>query len=148
MWWKVFKGEQPTTWTELMPLEAKLDYMKLLQGARVYQCGIHRIRINLVANWKDGQSVEDVRKQASESGEVLAHTEVMSAYGLHSTLFREQDGSIFPRADMGGICVNLSGVSEPEHVLCAHWLRSKQRAELGIDSVNEALQGAAVPTIL
>ncbi|MEX2006903.1 MAG: hypothetical protein WD877_01940 [Candidatus Saccharimonadales bacterium] len=110
MWWKVLAGTQSNAW-RWDGLRTDKKHLRLGPNTRQYASGIHRIRINLVANWEPehGRTVLQVREQASRSGELLAHTEVLAAYGLHDELLRQQDGENLPYADMAGFEATVSG---------------------------------------
>lgn len=108
MWWKVFQGEQPRCW-QMETLKLDSRHLRLLSGSvATYQPkSITEVRIDLTANW--GLPLEKVRKRAKSSGATLAQAEVMSAYGLHSALFRKQSGDIVPRPYMAGTDVIIPG---------------------------------------
>lgn len=123
MWWRVYVGEQPK---QVLRDELKLDpehLRPLTSNVRQYEPGIHRIRIDLAAHWEpeNGRTLEEVRGGAKGTDEILAGLEVLSAYGLHSELFREQDGENLPYSDMPGTDVSVPGDSRL-YALCVHWL--------------------------
>ena len=123
MWWRVYVGEQPDSWRWD---ELKLDpehFQLLVSNVRTYEPGIHVVRINLVAHWElqDGRTLEQVRERAVARDQIMAQLEVMSAYGLHTELFREQDGENLPYSDMAGTVVTVPGGSLP-HALCVNWV--------------------------
>ena len=115
MWWRVYVGEQPQSW-RWPELRVDAEHLRLLDSnVATYEPGIHPVRIDLVAHWepKSGRTLEDVRTQAKQSGEILAQLEVMSAYGLHSALLHEQDGESLPYPDLAGTDVSIPGSSWP-----------------------------------
>ncbi len=122
MWWRVYVGEQPDSWRWPV-LRVDAEHLCLLgSNVKTYEPGIHVVRINLVAHWEPegGRTLIEVRKQAKSTDEILAQFEVMSAYGLHSELLREQDGENLPYADMPGTVVTVPGDSRP-YALCVRW---------------------------
>jgi hypothetical protein len=131
MWWKVLVGTQPKNWRWG---ELKLDPEHLGLGANTksYEPGIHRVRINLVAHWEpeDGPTIEEVREQAKGTGEILAHSEVLSAYGLHPGLLQEQDGENLPYSDMPGFEVTVPGKGAWRFVLYVGWYPFDRRVAL------------------
>jgi hypothetical protein len=122
MWWKVFVGEQPAywRWDEFKP---DPKHLRLNRNTRSYKPGIHRVRIDLVAHWQPdtGRTLEEVRQRAKGRDEVLAQTEVMSAYGIHSELLREQDGKNLPYSDIPGTEVMIPGDEALAGCLYLRW---------------------------
>ena len=148
MWWKVFVGEQPKHWRAD---ELKLDseHLRLFDSnVATYDPGIHIVRINLVAHWEpeDGRTIEEVREQAKQSGETLAGLEVMSAYGLHTELLREQDGENLPYSDMPGTDVSLPGFSHP-YALYVRWYPLYRRARFNAAWVDSRARKWAAPVL-
>lgn len=137
MWWKVFQGEQPGHW-RWEPLKLDRQHCKLLASnvATYPPKTITQVRINLVSHWEpeEGRTLEEVREQAKARGEILAQAELMSMWGLHTELFREQDGDNLPWTDMAGTDVTVPGESRSlalyvdwnpdsrEARLCASWV--------------------------
>lgn len=150
MWWKVFVGEQPAHW-RWEPLKLDSEHFKLLtSNVATYPARtITQVRINLVSHWEpeEGRTLEEVREQAKQSDEILAHSEVMSAYGLHTELFREQDGNNLPWSDMAGTDVTLSGESR-SRALCLLWFPSFRRVELYARWVGSRDRRYAAPVVL
>jgi hypothetical protein len=148
MWWKVIVGTQPKNWRWD---ELKLDpeHLSVLsRNTKTYEPGIHRVRINLVAHWEpeDGRTIEEVREGAKGTDEILAHSEVMSAYGLHDALLREQDGENLPYSDMSGFEVTVPGDSSP-CALCVSWDPFLRKARLHAYWVDNRDQGWAAPVL-
>jgi hypothetical protein len=105
MWWQVLRGEQPDSGT-LNPVGIDPERLRLCSSnTRAYKSGIHRIRLNLVAHWElyDGRTIREVRDQAKASGEILAGTEILSAYGILSDLLRQNDGLNMPYAELAAL---------------------------------------------
>lgn len=149
MWWRVIVGEQPDSWC-WDELRLDPEHFKLLnRNIREYEPGIHRVRINLIAHWEPGGSrtLEEVREQAIKTGEILAQLEVMSAYGLHPDLLREQDGQNLPYSDMAGTNVSVRGVSD-EHALCLAWFSNDSKAEFLPRFVGSSYDDWAAPVLL
>lgn len=122
MWWRAYVGEQHKHW-RWSELQVDAGHLRrITSNVRHYEPGIHKVRINLVAHWepKAGRTLEEVRDLAKSRGEILAQLEVLSAYGLHSELFREQDAVNLPYSDMPGTDVSISGSSHTE-ALCVYW---------------------------
>lgn len=95
MWWRVLVGEQHEGCNEDRDVNFHPDipFRLLDHNVQVYNPGVHVVRINLVPTvWKseDCLTLDQVREHARERDQTLAHTEVMSAYGLHIGLFFEQ----------------------------------------------------------
>jgi hypothetical protein len=114
MWWRVLAGEQANSWRWSGFKTDARHLRRLDHSVREYAPGIHRVRINLVAHYEPerGHFVGIVRAQAKSSGEILAHAEVLSAYGLHPELLREQDGRDLPYANVAGFQVTAYGGSK------------------------------------
>ena len=113
MWWKAIAGNQPNAW-RWDGLKTDPKHLRLGSNTHLYDPGmrgIHRVCINLVANWEPekGRSVLQVREQAARSGEYLAHAEVLAAYGLHDELLQRMDGENLPYADMAGFEATVPG---------------------------------------
>ncbi len=122
MWWRAFTANQPNVW-RWAGLKTDAEHLRLHPEAHEYQPGIHRIRINLVANWEpqNGRSVLQIRERAAVSGETLAHAEVLAAYAVHDELLRQQDGENLPYADMAGFESTMPGCRPWTHVPCLSW---------------------------
>lgn len=149
MWWRVFVGEQPDHW-RWNGLELDAEHLRLLDSnVHNYEPGIHRVRIDLVARWEpeDGRTLEEVRNGAKSTGEILAQLEVLSAYGLHSELFREQDGENLPWTDMAGTDVGVTGSTEP-YALYVRWSPSFREVSLGADRVAYRRRRWSAPVLL
>lgn len=148
MWWRVYVGEQPKQW-RWDELKLDSEHLRLLtSNVRQYEPGIHRIRIDLVAHWEpeNRRTLEEVREQAKVSNETLAQLEVLSAYGLHSELFREQDGENLPYSDMPGTDVSVPGNSKP-YALCVSWGPFGREAGLGAGWVSGRGGEGAAPVL-
>lgn len=138
MWWRVFVGEQPDSyrWGEF---KFDPEHLCLIDSnVRQYEPGIHRVRIDLTAHWErgpvTGRRIESIRKGAKDMDETLAQLEVLSAYGLHTKLFREQDGVNLPYSDMAGTDVLVPGRPRSEvNVLYVAWYRLCRSAEMRPD---------------
>lgn len=148
MWWRVWVGEQPKSWRWD---ELKLDpehFQLLAENVDRYEAGIHRLRIDLTAHWEPetGRTLEEVRVQAKVNGETLAHTEVMSAYGLHTALLREQDGENLPYSDMAGTDVSVPCSSRP-HALYASWFPFSGGVRLDASGVGDRDRSWAAPVL-
>jgi hypothetical protein len=148
MWWRVMVGEQPdnSRWGDL-ELDAK-NLRLIGSNVATYDPGIHVVRINLVAHWAPvgGRTLEEVRAQAKESGETLAQLEVMSAYGLHAELMREQDGENLPYPEMGGTAISVPARAS-RRSLFVYWHRLDRKVALGAGSLGSFCRWAA-PVIL
>lgn len=149
MWWRVYVGEQPDSW-RWPELRVDAEHLKLI-GANVatYEPGVHVVRINLVAHWEPegGRTLEEVRDGAKGTDEILAQLEVLSAYGLHTDLFREQDGENLPYSDMPGTDVSTPGYSKPR-ALCVAWAPSDREAMLGACWVDFRNDRWAAPVLI
>ena len=148
MWWKVFVGEQPDSW-RWDGLKLDTEHIRFSPNTTKYEPGVHRVRINLVAHWEpeDGRTVDEVRKQASDTHEILAHSEVLSAYGLHSALLREQDGDNLPYADMAGYEATVPGGDAWRYVPCLDWSRFNRRVGLDAYWSGNRIQRWAAPVL-
>lgn len=149
MWWRVYVGEQSGSW-RWSELRLDAGHLRLLDSnVKTYEPGIHRIRINLIAHWEpeDGRTLEEVRTQAKVSGEILAQLEVMSVYGLHSKLFREQDGRNLPYSDMPGTGVIVPDCSEP-YALYFFWSPFDYKTRLTAHRVDSRRCWAAAPVLI
>ncbi len=147
MWWRVYVGEQPKHW-RWDELKLDSEHLRILtSNVNQYEPGIHKIRLNLLAHWesKNGRMLKEVREQAKRTGEILAQLEVLSAYGLHSELFREQDGENLPHSDMPGTDVSVPCDSEP-YALFVEWYPSK--ANLSADWVGHRRNQWSAPVVL
>lgn len=148
MWWKVYVGEQP--YAQDGP-KYNLDrkHLCLCPNTANYEPGISRVRINLVAHWepKNGRTLNEVRDYAKITGEVLAHTEVLSAYGIHYELLREQDGENLPYSELAGTVVTIPGKSMPGTLyLC--WSTHSRSAFLTVSLVFERILTWSAPVVL
>lgn len=121
MWYKVYQGELSDTW-RWPELKVDSEHLRLHELAKSYEPGIHLVNINLVAHWEpeDGRTLASVREQAKSGGEILAQLEVISIYGVLSSLFMEQDGENLPYSDMPGTDVIVPGSSRP-YALYVSW---------------------------
>ena len=148
MWWKVFVGEQPDSW-RWDGLKLDTEHIRFSPNTTKYEPGVHRVRINLVAHWEpeDGRTVEEVRKQASDTHEILAHSEVLSAYGLHSALLREQDGENLPYADMAGYEATVPGKDAWQRVPYLRWDRFGRQVGLSAYWSDYRFQKWAAPVL-
>lgn len=111
MWWKAIAGTQPNAW-RWDGLQTDAEHLRLAVCTKQYKPGIHRVRINLVANWETqhGRSVNDVRERNNaQTGQFLAHAEVLAAYGLHDELLQQMDGQNLPYADLAGYEATVPG---------------------------------------
>jgi hypothetical protein len=147
MWWKVFVGEQPASWRwdELM---LDPNHFRLCPNTARYEPGIHRVRINLVAHWEPetARTLIKVQNQAKSTGETLAHTEVLSTYGLHSELLREMDGKNLPYSDLPGSALTVPGGSRL-YALCVNWSPIDCRANLAASSVGSRNRLWSAPVV-
>ena len=147
MWWRVYVGEQLKQW-RWDELKFDSEHLRLLTcNIRQYEPGIHRIRINLVAHWepKNGRTFKEIREGAKNTSEILAQLEVLSAYGLHTELFREQDGENFPYSYMPGI--DVSGWGFSSCALCLNWFPSLGQVQLTACPPKYPLEGWAAPVL-
>lgn len=125
MWWKVLVGTQPNAW-RWDDLKTDGKHLRLHPQARQYEPGVHRVRINLFANWEpqNGRSVDQVRERTAHlDNQFLAHAEVLAAYGLHDELLRQQDRQNLPYADMAGFEATLPGRRPWTGVPYLYWYR-------------------------
>jgi hypothetical protein len=119
IWWPVIRGTWPNAyrWEEL-----KTDPDHLAEGpnSRHYATGVHLVRLNLVAHWDPERphTIEQVRERANQNGELLAHGEVLSAYGLHPHLLGLLDGKNLPFADIAGFRANVTPGRDWRYVPC------------------------------
>jgi hypothetical protein len=129
-WYKVLDVTHLNVWRSV---DLKTDEMHLRLGSNTHQYapGIHRIRINLVANWltKD-RSVLEVREQAARSGEFLAHCEVLAAYAMHGELLKQMDGTKLPFAFLAGFETTVPGSVPWTRVPCLAWDRIHRKVRL------------------
>lgn len=147
MWWRVYIGEQPSLW-RWDELKLDTEHLRLLaSNVHWYEPGIYRIRINLAAHWdpKSSNNVEDAREQAKGSNETLAHLEVLSAYGLHRELFREQDGRNLPYSNIPGANVSVPGHSYP-YAMQLLWTDARV-VHFSADTVTSRNSGFASPVL-
>jgi hypothetical protein len=119
IWWPVIRGTWPNAyrWEEL---KTDPDHLDQTPNTRRYAPGVHLIRLNLVAHWDPERphTTEEVRTRASENGELLAHGEVLSAYGLHTHLLGMLDGKNLPYADMAGYRAKVSPAGAWQYAPC------------------------------
>ena len=152
MLWRVYVGEQGGhghwTWPERQ-FDGKHLLGLLGSNVRQYEPGIHRVRINLVAHWEPegGRTLEEVREGAKGTDEILAQLEVLSAYGLHSELFREQDGKNLPYSDMPGTDVLVPGFTR-SYALSVCSSSSDHRARMHAAWVTHCSNWWAAPVLL
>lgn len=149
MWWRVFMGEQPGHWRwESLKLDSQHCMLVPSHVATYPPKTITQVRLNLVSHWEpeEGRTLEQVRERVAASGEILAHTEVMSAYGLHTALFREQDGDTLPWADLAGTDVMVPGESE-RHALYVYWAPGYRKARLLAYWVDNRSRKWAAPVV-
>ena len=81
------------------------EYLRSVQGYKKFERGVHRININLLANWSrhDGRSIDEVREYNAVNNDSLAAAEVMAAYvAQHPILISKLDGISLPHVDMAG----------------------------------------------
>jgi hypothetical protein len=101
--WGLIKLTHPVLGLEMGTSDRHLRYRS---DAQVFKPGIHRIRISLVHYWpyKDGQTVNHVRKPASADSSHLDGPEVIGAYALqHPKLLRLQNGMSLPHCKLGAL---------------------------------------------
>lgn len=131
MWWRVLVANQPNNW-RWDGLKTDPENLRLTPNTKAYEPGIHRVRINLVAHWEpeNGRTIDEVREQAKQTDEILAHAEVLAAYGLHAALLQEQDGENLPYADMPGFQATVPGREAWAHVPYLFWNRDDRKVQL------------------
>jgi hypothetical protein len=119
IWWPVILGTWPNAyrWEEL---KTDPDHLAQAPNTRHYAPGVHLVRLNLVAHWdpEHSHTIEQVRARALQNGELLAHGEVLSAYGLHTHLLGLLDGKNLPYADMAGYRANVAPGRDWQYVPC------------------------------
>ena len=146
MWFKVLQGElpnlEPWSW-----LEYEDQHIGLHEQANSYLPGIHLININLVANWEpeSGRTIASVQEQAKETSNILAQLEVLSIYGVLTTLFMEQDGENLPYTDMPGTILTMTDSVMPL-VMYLLW-GSDRQALTGAYYVHDRLDEHAAPVL-
>lgn len=148
-WVAVWKGEQPGFWRG-DSLSDGYKIRRLAKNTRKYPVGIHRIHINLAANWspKQGRSVDDVRDWLKgDTRDKLAHGEVFAAYALHTELLQKTDGTNLPYFDAAGYEVKLSGDSEWRSVPYGYWSAVNSKAYVRSYSTDGRLQRYAAPVV-
>jgi len=102
--WELIKLTQPKVSNISFAIDAQ--NLRLASNAMVYKPGIHKVRISLVDYWayKDGQTINKVRKPASASRTKLVGAEVVGAYALQDPqLLRLQDGIHLPHCKLTGL---------------------------------------------
>jgi hypothetical protein len=157
MWWRVLAAEtrlffcdgqtHDRRWDQLT-LDS--DHLRLIpSNVRTYKPGIHVVRLNLAAHWEpdEGRTLDKVRYQAGVSGETLAQLEVMSAYGLHPALLREQNGTDLPYPDMAATDVSVSCYSN-SCALMMGWDRGRRTVDLSARWVSSRERGWSAPILL
>ena len=129
-------------------IKTGLDNLRLHPLALTYTPGIHRVRINLVANWepKDGRSLVQVRERAAAQSKTLAHAETLAAYGLHDELLRQQDGENFPYADLSGFEYKFPG--NRGFSCCPYVYRGDDGFRLYASGVGDVFRSWAAPVVL
>lgn len=130
-WVAVFKGEHPN-FCRGDSLNEGYDIRRLGHNTRSYPVGIHRMHINLAAHWdpKKSTSVDDTLAEVKGSAENLAHGEVYAAYGLHTELFEQTDGTNLPWFDAAGYQVLASGEDEWRDAPYGYWFAGDRRASV------------------
>ena len=130
-WVAVWKGENPDFWRG-DSLNDGYDIRRLARNTKKYPVGIHRIHINLVADWdpENGNSVDDTRNRVKGTKEKLAHGEVFAAYALHTELLQATDGTNLPYFDAAGYEVKPSGVSGSRHAPYGEWNADDGKADV------------------
>ena len=147
-WWKVLVATQPNAW-RWDGLKTGRKNLRLDPNTKLYEPGIHRVRINLVAHWEPekGRTIDEVRPQAKAAGEFLAHAEAMAAYGLHAELLQEQDGENLPYVDLTGYQATVSGDEAWTHVPYLSWGRDDRGVRLSASWSAYRVQGWAAPVV-
>jgi hypothetical protein len=123
------------------------EHARLHHTARTYAPGIHRVRINLLANWEpqNGRSVTQVREQVP-GGQWLAQAETLGAYETHYELLRETDGENLPRPDLAGIEYRYPGDRDFKHCPCV--IRSGDKFGLSAAWTGNVAHGWSAPVVL
>ncbi len=152
MWWRVIAGEQPRSERKVYDTSS----LRLLDfNVRSYSYGINLVRINLVAHWKpqserkfwDERSLAETRRQAHAAHETLAQLELMSAYGLHPTLMREQNGRDVPYTWLPGIDA-FGFAGDKAQALYLWWVQLSEKAEFNARRASYRSGKWATPVIL
>jgi hypothetical protein len=148
LWWTVIAQTQPRSsrW-----LGAVLDdeHLRLAESAAHYAPGIHRVRINLVANWcpATGRTVAQARAQARSRGQWLAHSEALAAFGLHPALLERVDGDALPFVDLAGFELRVPGDSSWNLCPSVYWPRGGRRVDMDVYFADGIGYDWAAPTV-
>ncbi len=146
MHWTVIAATQPKVYR---PKKVQFSSFSLREGApiRAYEPGIHRVRVNLIANWTptEGRTLAEVLKFAPKKGREFAHGEVLSTFSLHDELLRQMDGEAFPFMELAGYSLGAGGsVGVP----VLRWERSESLVGLFPDWEDHSTRHYAAPVVL
>lgn len=121
--------------------------LRLHSTARKYKPGIHRVRINLVANWEpeNGRTIVQARERVPV-GCYTAQAETLGAYELHWELLQETDGENLPRPDIAGFEYRFPGNRNFAH--CPYIGRVDDEFKLGAAGVRDVDRRWAAPVVL
>jgi hypothetical protein len=148
-WWSVIVSSQPRS-SRWLGAVIDDDHLRLAEPVAQYSAGIHRVRLNLVANWRpaSGRTVEQVRAAAVQQNRLVAHAEVLAAYGLHPQLLERLDGDTLPFVDLAGFELRLPGDSSWNLCPSVYWPRGGQRVDMDVYFVDGIGYDWAAPTLV
>lgn len=129
LYWKAISGTEPNAW-RYDGLKSDKQHLRLGSNTRDYGAGIYRVRLNVVAHWEpeDGRTVIEVRSQAAQTGETLAHAETLAAYAYHDQLLQQQDGENLPYMDLAGYEACIPGYDPWRGLPCLGWSQFHREA--------------------
>jgi len=116
-----------------------------------YKPGISLVRINLLSYWglNYNRNVVEVREQAKIRGEFLAHSEILSTYGLHNELLKKMDGKSLPYVDLAGYeFKTYAKDSEFKVAICLNQLALSRVPSLYANLATNRTKNRAAPIIL
>lgn len=119
--------------------------LRLHERCATYKAGVHRITVNLTANWspKNGRSVDQVLQS---DGPTPVGVEVFAAYALMDPEFIKcQDGEKLPYCD-SAVQVRLDG--DWQNVVYFGWNRYFRKVDLHSGPLGNVNQVWALPVVL
>lgn len=101
--WGIAGSQQADNWRN-PDLKTDAAHLRVHPKATVYERGIHRVTLDLVAHHEpeDGRTVTEVREAATQSGETLAALEVLAAAAHFPEWVQAMDGEKVPYVDLAG----------------------------------------------
>jgi hypothetical protein len=138
--WGIASSQQADNWRN-PDLKTDAAHLRVHPKATVYERGIHRVTLDLVAHHEpeDGRTVTEVREAATQSGETLAALEVLAAAAHFPEWVQAMDGEKVPYVDLAGYEYRLNDSDESDEAWSdcpfLHWWADSRELRLHLSVV-------------